>query len=48
MECYVEIPKGDSVGKILYIQETSKNKMITVTDEDIIDEMCIRDRYRPC
>ena len=37
MECYVEIPKGDSVGKILYIQETSKNKMITVTDEDIID-----------
>ena len=45
VECYVEIPKGDSVGKILYIQETSKNKMITVTDEDIIDVDEIKVRY---
>ena len=37
VECYVEISKGDSVGEILYIQETSKNKMITITDEDIIN-----------
>lgn len=45
VECYVEIPKGDSAGKILYVQETSKNKMITVTDEDIIDVDEIKVRY---
>ena len=37
VECYVEIPKGDLVGEIVYIQETPKNNIITVTNEDVID-----------
>ena len=36
VECYVQIPKGDSIGTIVYVQENNQNKTLTITDEDVI------------
>ena len=36
VECYVQIPKGESIGTIVYVQENNQNKTLTITDEDVI------------
>ncbi len=36
VECYVHIPKGETYGEILYVQERNNNKMIVTNDKDII------------
>lgn len=36
VECYIQIPDGDSVGNVVYVQENSQNKTLMITDEDVI------------
>ncbi len=45
MECYVEIPKRRLGRQNIIYSRNIKNKMITVTDEDIIDVDEIKVRY---
>lgn len=36
VECYVQIPKDELTGSLVYVHESKKNKTVTVTDEDIV------------
>lgn len=45
VECYVQIPDGDSIGTIIYVEETNENNTITITDEDVIGVNGTKVRY---
>ena len=45
VECYIQIPDGDSVGNVVYVQQTAQNKTLTITDEDVISVNGNKVRY---